>query len=50
MRVKKKHVYCCEECGILLSWWQVKRFFDAEGREHRVCIDCAEEKYEQRGE
>lgn len=37
-------VYHCEGCGINLTWQQVQRYWDKNGKEHRVCIDCAHEK------
>lgn len=35
----------CQECGIVLEWSEVQRVYDEFGVEHRLCIDCAEEKY-----
>lgn len=35
----------CQECGIILKWTEVQRVYDEHGVEHRLCIDCAEERY-----
>lgn len=42
-------LFRCEECGILLKWVEVQRVTDEHNIEHRVCIDCAEDKYFPRG-
>lgn len=37
--------HTCEECGIILKWAEVVCLEDENGVEHRVCIDCATDKY-----
>lgn len=37
----------CEECGIIVPWKDLIRITDKNGKEHRLCIDCAQEKYGQ---
>ena len=39
----KKHQ--CEECGIILEYAQLVRLQDTKSTWHRVCIDCACDKY-----
>lgn len=35
----------CENCGIILQWNEVTRIADISGKVHRLCIDCANDKY-----
>ena len=36
----------CEECGALMHWAEVVRVASSDGKEQRLCPDCAWERSE----